>query len=74
MAKNGKIATHDSLINSRLLLFFFSSSKTYELTPIIMFLEQIYFFCFFVGFLELKTKKMHLFQKHHNKCQLLCFR
>ena len=58
MAKNAKIATHDGLIKSRLLLFDFSSSKTWELTPILMFMEQIQFFVFYSGNLPKKTNNL----------------
>ena len=69
MAKNGKSATHDDLINSRLLLFDFSSSKTWELIPFMIFLEEKK-----IGQeISQITKKTFFFQKHHKRYQFPCF-
>ena len=74
MAKNSKSATHDGLINSRLLLFDFSSLKTWELIPVMMFFEQKYIFWFLTQEISQITKKNIFSQKHHKMYQFPCFR
>ena len=63
MPKNTKTATQGGLIKSGLLLFDFSSSKTWKWVLIMMFYEKNRFFVVFVRFQEIsrifpKTSKL----------------